>query len=262
MFRSKSLLFPLFLFSLFAFASHSAFSQCTAPAGNVHWWMADGHPLDVVGGEHALLVNGATFGPGRIAQGFRFDGVNDFAGVPNNPLAPYNFDGSFSIDAWIFLESAPPEFAPIVSKWNDLGVNRRSYFLAVENNSGLRLRWDVSETGFFLGGNSSAIRSGNIIQLNTWTHVAAVFDASVPTLRFYVNGFQVPAAAAEISPTVNEPFTTTEPLLFGAANSGGNSADFFDGGIDEIRLYDRALTNLDVLLAYAPGAVGRLFRAC
>jgi hypothetical protein len=70
-------------------------------------------------------------------QAFDLNGTNAYVLVPNNPIAGFNFDGSFSIDAWIYLKSSPAEFAPIVSKWNDIGVHQRSYFMAVQKYNGL-----------------------------------------------------------------------------------------------------------------------------
>ena len=84
----------------------SASAQCVAaPAGMTNWWTADNNTFDIIGGEHGTLENGATYGMGEVAQAFSLDGTNDYVLVPNDPTAAFNFDGSFSIDAWVFLDS-------------------------------------------------------------------------------------------------------------------------------------------------------------
>src|SRR5215213_5416267 len=138
-FMSKySELVPLrivFLFVILLTSPSWLLAQCvTAPSGMVDWWTADNNTFDIIGGYHGILQNGAGFDTGKVAQAFSLDGTNDYVLVPNQPAAPFNFAGSFSIDGWIFLDSAPLQFAPIVSKWNDipLGNNHRSYFLAID----------------------------------------------------------------------------------------------------------------------------------
>ena len=135
----------------------TAAGQCVeAPSNLENWWTADGNTFDIIGGEHGLLVGGATYGAGEVGQAFDLDGDNDQVVVPNDPTAAFNFTGAFTIDAWIFLDQVPTQFAPIVSKWNDIGTDSRGYFLAIEFFQGQpRLRFDVSRNGLFAGTNSA-----------------------------------------------------------------------------------------------------------
>jgi len=56
--------------------------QCfPAPAGLVSWWPGDGDAKDLQGANNGTFVNGATVGAGLVAQGFSFDGVNDYVNV-------------------------------------------------------------------------------------------------------------------------------------------------------------------------------------
>jgi hypothetical protein len=224
------------------------------------WWTADMNTFDIVGGYNGTLENGAGYGSGKVAQAFALDGTNDFVLVPNDPAAPFNFTGSFSVDAWVFLNTAPQQFAPIVSKWNDIGVENRSYFLAIDTrvlNDGVpRLRFDVSQDGQFVNGHSS-IRISNVeFPTNAWTHVAGVFNGTTHGLDIYING-QLANGQSNISPTVTAPFTTTEPLLIGAGDLGSDTRDFFNGKIDEVELFNRALTASDIQTIYNAGASGK-----
>lgn len=254
---SLRLLFTCALLSA-PFFANPASAQCVPPpTGMTNWWTGDGNAFDIIGDQHGSMQGAAAFEAGKVAQSFRLNGTDAYVMVPNNPNAAFNFAGSFSIDAWIYLKSAPVDKAPIVSKWNDLGVHQRSYFLALQPYSGaLRLRLDVSADGLFLGGHSSTVFSADAIPLNTWTHVAGVFDATAHTLMVYVNG-HASQSVAVISPNVSAPFVNNEPVLIGAGDLGSNARDFFHGEIDEVELFNRALTQAEIQALVNAGSAGK-----
>ena len=257
-----------FLVFATAFAPIGAVAQCVdPPSGMIDWWTGDDNTFDIIGGHHGTLqppINGAGFGTGQVARAFSFDGVDDYVEVAHDPAAAFNFDGSFTLDAWIFLESTPLafEFAPIVSKWDDVpeGVdNQRNYFISATNNlGGLRLRCDVSQTGTFQPGvNTSRVFSTTIIPLNTWTHVACVFNAATPGITQYINGQPDVPIFSQISPTVIDPFDNDRPILIGAGDLGGFHRNFFDGNIDEVELFNRTLSGTEILSIFNAGASGK-----
>ena len=140
-----------------------AAAQCVAPPDNmVHWWTGDDNTFDIVGGAHGTLQGDATYADGMVIRAFSFDGSGDYVEVPHDDDAAFNFTGSFTVDAWVNLESTPVDFAPILSKWNDIGVDQRNYFIAIENHLGNNVvRFDVSANGLFIGsGESSRSRGG------------------------------------------------------------------------------------------------------
>jgi hypothetical protein len=71
-----------------------------------------------------------------------------------------------------------------------------------------------------------------VLALNTWTHLATSYDGT--TLRFYVNGAQV-SSRAQTGAIV----TSNNPLQIGGDSLYGH---YFQGTIDEVRVYDTALT--------------------
>ena len=259
MFRSKmNLLLSLAIAGIF---SISAAAQCVAPPeGMTNWWTGDGNAFDIVGGYNGTLNGDAAFGDGMVAEAFSLDGAGDYVSVDDTAVgddeaAPFNFDGSFTIDAWVNLDTLPTEFAPVVSKWNDLGVNERSYFLAVQNVGGQAiLRFDVSSNGLFAGANSASVFSSTAMTLDTWYHVAGVYDADTRTLSLYLNGQLVGTDTLE---GTDNAFDNDEPLLIGAGDLGGNVRDFFDGSIDEVELFDRALTQAEIQSIFNAGEDGK-----
>ena len=74
------------------------------------------------------------------------------------------------------------------------------------------------------------------LPLNTWTHLAVTFGAG--TLRLYVNGVQVGTQVVSGSLV-----TSANPLTIGG---NGVWSEWFAGLIDEVRIYNRALTQAEI----------------
>jgi hypothetical protein len=212
------------------------------PLGLVGWWNGDSNANDSVGGNNGTLQNGASFAVGEVHQAFSFNGVNQFVQIPDAPaLDPVN---SLTVEAWVYLTGNPSiDVATIVTKQGTVIASDIQYQLESYIVSGrLTFRCTVYlPTGYaWVNGNTN-------VQLNTWYHVAMTYDNS--TLKLYVDGAldgSVPATGP-IAPT-------TEPLRIGGAGSG---PWFFDGRVDEVSLYDRALSAVEIQAIYNAGAGGK-----
>lgn len=263
MFNSKlRVVIPVLVLSILGIVVPAAGQCVEAPSDLRHWWIADGNTFDVIGGEHGTLVDGATFGTGQVGQAFDLDGTDDQVVVPNDPTAAFNFTGAFTIDAWIFIDQYSTQFGPVVSKWDDIAGANRTYFLAIESTpfGANRLRFDVSRNGLFAGTNSAIRYSTGAVPTGQWVHVAGVFDPSQAVvddrLKVYVNGVDV-SGQAFVPAQVTSVFVNTEPLRIGAGDLGSNARDFFDGRIDEVELFDRALTGAEIAAIFGAGTSGK-----
>lgn len=81
-----------------------------------------------------------------------------------------------------------------------------------------------------------------------WYHVTGVRDMVKGELRLYVDGQLV---AAKSACTLDS--SSTGNTVIGRAKFGGNQVDFLDGTIDQVHLYDRALTDAEVQSLYESG---------
>jgi hypothetical protein len=217
-----------------------AAAECTPPpAGMVSWWTGDNNVLDIRGGNNGSLQNGATFAPGKVAQAFSFDGVDDYVQVADSPAI--SVTGSLTIDAWVNFTSYPTDnnFSAIVSKWATNENAKHSYFLGINRDGNLRLIVGSAD------GYSSVMTSGfNTVPLNVFTHITAVFDSSSQIARLYINGVEKAADSMLISSIGDN----DEPLLIGATDYEQfvSTRQFMNGLIDEVEIFNRVLPQSEI----------------
>ena len=83
--------------------------HCTS-SGLVSWWSGDRTAEDVQGTNNGVLKNGASFRPGKVGPGFRFDGVDDYVQIPmTRRLNPGTSD--FSVDYWMKTDTSDTQLA-------------------------------------------------------------------------------------------------------------------------------------------------------
>jgi len=225
---------------------------CTPPpSGLVSWWRGEGDCLDAAGTNNGTLSVGASFASGEVGQAFSFDGVSGYVEVPSS--SSLNPAGSFTIEGWIFPRQ--DQLQTIIAKWADTpdDLNQRSYTFNETPNESLQFaisdwthQWDVSFQSFYT--------PTNVFALNTWSHVAAVYDQPAGARRIYVNGVEV---AERIDPPITVTNTTARVGIGANLFSSTGSRGYFDGLIDELSFYSAALSTADLQAIYNAGAAGK-----
>jgi len=223
--------------------------QCVAtPPGLTAWWPADGSFTDAAGNNDATAQNGATFGDGMVYGGLDLTGADDHVVVPDSPDLNFGV-GSFSIHAWVLLRSGGPTgYAPVICKRfeNDW---RRGWILQRTGSLGV---WH-----FYMGSGGGPYESSNVFSdgpaaLGEFVHLVVVVDRSASQLKLYVNGLPqgTPGNVRWLGSV-----DTTAPVRMGNAEYLGNPIGW-DGVIDEMAVFDRALTWAEVDELYQAGALG------
>ena len=180
------------------------------------------------------LTNGATWGTGRNAGAVSLDGVNDFVELGNPTLL--QLTGSMTVSAWVNSAVFPHDDAAIVSKranskvgWQlDTTVDRgpRTIGFKLTNSSG----GDMFRYG------------ASTLLANTWYHVTGVYNAASSQLHVYLNG-QLDDG------TLLGTVTSTQRNSSVNVNIGrrpGSSSNNFNGRLDDVRIYNRALTQTEI----------------
>ena len=158
-------------------------------------------------------------------RGLAFDGVDDFVSI--GPDASLNLNGSsFTQSVWIKPEFTDNGFHGVLGYDPGSIANRYPGIWVFEQ--------DRIHAGFGDGVNWNSFNTGNVLTTGEWNHVATTFDGT--TYRTFVNGVPVTA--------------TTE--FAGRTPSNTNQVDIgrvdvsFGGNIDDVRIYNRALTASEI----------------
>ncbi len=189
------------------------------PAGIVGYWKFDSATAqDSVGGNDGA-VEGAVFGPGPVGSVAVFDGSNDRIEIPDAPvLSP---SSELTVEAWVYPSSTSGTRA-ILNKGN-------SYELVVQDGV---LKGAIQRT---TGGLWSLQGSGSV-PAGSWSHVAMTYNGAV--MGLYVNGILV-----NEFPMTGVISGTAYGLFIGDKSDAVSLPGVpFHGSIDEVAVYDKALT--------------------
>jgi hypothetical protein len=225
---------------------------CTAPpAGLVAWWSGDGHFFDLAGTNHGAPSGGVSFAAGQVGPSVRLDGLSQFVRIPNS--ASLNPPGSFSIEVWLYPTRSANQI--LFAKWGDAGdyANQRSYTLLLTADNAVQFA--ISDAANQLNIAFHVFNTpANLIPLNAWTHVVAVYDQSTGTRRVYLNGV-LKAERTDAPITV---LNASAAAGLGAyLRQSTVPAAFFRGQMDEVSFYLRGLSANEVAALYAAGSAGK-----
>lgn len=178
----------------------------------------------------AGTIAGASWTPdGRFGSALTFDGVNDWVTV--NDASALDLTTGMTLEAWVYPTANGG------GSWRNVLIKERSggevynLYANADTNAPTLYVIRAAQPGTPLDA-----RGTSELPINTWSHLAATFDNA--TLRLYVDGVHVGSRA------VSGPLLTSSGVL----RIGGNSlwGEFFQGRIDEVRIYNRALTQTEI----------------
>ncbi|MCK4348653.1 MAG: LamG domain-containing protein, partial [Thermoplasmatales archaeon] len=160
---------------------------------------------------------------GKIGSALDFDGIDDYVEVPDS--ASLDITEEITIEAWVKPDS--------VSGYHAILDKAGSYIFLTHND----------ELFFYLHNPDGFKKSSGLnLETGVWQHVAITFDRN--NLRFYKNGTS---------------YTPTEwPHSISSSNNAvrigtDNWNEFFNGIIDEVKIYNRALSAEEIMAHYEEG---------
>ena len=211
-------------------------------AGPVAHWDFDEGKGDVLhdksGNKNDGKIRGAKWARCGSGYALEFDGEDDHVDCGNKPSL--NITGPVTIEAWVFPE-ARPKAEPVI-----LGKTNRSYALTFYQD--LCSYWYVGS-----GGN----KARTALPIGAWQHVAATFDGG--TLRLYRNGKAVASSKSQFKtiPQGGNFFMGCTVRNRALQNPADKQIPHFEGMLDEVRVYNRALSQREILADYNRDAAGK-----
>jgi hypothetical protein len=184
---------------------------------------------DVTGRGHTgTLVGGVTWtSSGKFCGALSFDGVNDRVTIAD--AADLDLNAAWTLMAWVRPTALSGNWRTVIMK--ERSTNALAYGLYANDNG------TTPPAGYINVGSDVAVRGTTALPLNSWSHLALARGSNV--LRLYMNGAEV----ATMSNSGSIP-ATTNPLTIGGNGPWG---EWFQGQIDEVRVYGRELSAAEVL---------------
>ena len=197
------------------------------PSGLVDWWPGDGTPVDLLTQFTGNPVGGLTYVSGERNSAFHFDGFSSYLVTGAPSLAP-----PWTACMWINRQQSAATASAIMG---DGFYELKSEQYSNTYNVGLTI-FGVGDYKFWY-----------TLPQNVWTHLA--FVASGTQMQLYANG----ALAGTLS--TNTPCPRGY-IGCGYVNSGARTVDYMKGGLDELQIFNRALSAAEINSIYAAGSGG------
>jgi hypothetical protein len=203
--------------------------ECSAQDTSlVGCWEFEGNLID--SGPHHLDLTASSAPPSFVAGHLIGEDAIVTNSIDLNVADSAILDvNAVTIAAWVYVTTMPGG-----NVHSSILDNNNEYALYVESNGSIRC---------YAG--ASTANMSNVIQPNQWTHVACTGEGSI--LRAYVDGVQVATGILAGIPT-----GSTTGLTLGSDNPSG-SGSRLNGWLDDVRLYNRALSAKEVCRLHDPG---------
>ena len=230
----KTTLFRSFvIFSITAtFLSLAVISRASDPLPGLvgHWQFEEGAGLttaDSSGNGLTGTLSGAVWIPSPLGtNALEFDGIDDGVNL-GNPTS-LQITGAITLTAWVYVDTISGA-GRFIAKGG--GSGQRGWGLNVEANN----NW-----AFQIAGNSTttvALNVPNVI-IGRWVHIAGVYDNTLPSMKMYLYGTLV----GERTDVPTSHFASPVNAFIGRRANG----TFFDGKLDEVRVFNRALSQAEI----------------
>jgi hypothetical protein len=179
---------------------------------------------------NGTLYNGVAWVDGKFGKALSFDGVDDYVGG----FTESKFDLDYiTISVWVKVNG---EFS-IISKRCYAGGSTRAYDLYYSNG---RINFCFSTDG------TNPYTLSYPISLETWYHIVATYDGI--NGKLYINGNLV--SSSSVSGTL---YKNNYDFVIGYLSATSPPSGFFNGTIDEVQIYNRALSEEEIKFLYQEG---------
>ncbi len=181
-------------------------------------------------GNDAIIHGNAELDVGKYGNAMVFDGVDDFVEIPLTDSITFTEGSTFSVQAWVKTDDSPTQNDGIVGNYKQ--STQALWMLSVSGDDAAlrgKMGFSVRDVGKV---HSAGVKSPDFLNDGEWHHLAAVRDQAQKKVRFYVDGV-----------LIDEVDDQTEDINSGQSIwIGEHLSRFYAGLIDDVKIWDRALT--------------------
>ncbi|MGB6744794.1 MAG: Ig-like domain-containing protein [Terracidiphilus sp.] len=234
-------------------------NACLAPpSGLVSWWPGNDNPNDIIGGNNGTLKNGAGYGLGEVDDAFSLNGSNEYVLIGQPVPTNLQIQSAITLSAWIYAPALPVNngggsYGFIAGSQSDGNFGGATIFLDGGTNE------DVTGTppghiDFQIGDGSAWHDTETMTQipLNQWVLVTATRTANNAG-QIYFNGVLQPTGTPNAQWTGTISYPSSDWFAIGQEVNENRA---FNGLIDEVQIYNAALTAGQVQAIYNAGNAG------
>ncbi|HMT28768.1 MAG TPA: LamG domain-containing protein [Bacteroidia bacterium] len=216
------------------FTTCTLYAQINLNNGLLACYSFTGNSIDLTGNGHDGIVNGPTLCNdrfGNLNSAYQYDGIDDYINI--GAFSTFTQSPSFSISVWIQPNQVKPQ--TILMLIPDDFTDRFNAMAFYSHNGVSSTIWDYGD----------CTAGGRLMQLgtvfsNVWQHYVYTINPATG-MKVYKNGV-LDLNQPSSSICVNRQRT----LWIGGGFDAANAQFYFDGSIDDMRLYDRELTSAEV----------------
>jgi parallel beta-helix repeat protein len=204
------------------------------------WWNFNegngSNAYDYSGNDNNGIINGASWTTGISGNALDFDGIDDYVNCGNTQTL--NINNSITICAWIKYHTMNYWSQVIVGKW--ASITSSSYVLYLYNLTG----GIIGKPGFSVCYNND-LHSDISLQADTWYFIAGTFNQQTDEYKLYLNGVVI--YSSTFTGGISQ---SNEPVFIGDCTD--SEPHYYDGIIDEVRIYNRSLTEAEIQELFIP----------
>ncbi|MFA5431900.1 MAG: LamG-like jellyroll fold domain-containing protein [Candidatus Paceibacterota bacterium] len=208
-----------------------------------NWPMHEGSGSTIY--DKAGTNNGTISGANWVGNSLSFNGSNSYVNQGNG--SNFNFTDAVTVEAWIKTAAfGTNEYRGIVGRYSETQISGCGYQYGLSSNwsTGNYLEFWAHKEGFGDCNGMSYINS-SMISLNTWYHVVGTYDSVTGIQKLYLNGALNSSASMGAGLKIRS--SSNQAMAIGRAPIG---YWYFNGLIDGVRVYNRALTQAEVISSY------------
>ena len=218
-------------------ATGCSYSDCTVSGTLITHLTLDSDYSDVTGSYNGICTSCPTQITGQLSGAYDFDGISNSLNIGDVLV-----NDQITITAWVNLDAVNSCGPRIISKASGTQTADHYWMMGVCDGE--------VRTRIKAGGTTDTLVGGSISEVEGFVHLAVSYDGT--TIKIYKNGIEVASQLHSVGGNLD--LGTGVDTLIGF-NTGGSADSYFDGIIDDVRVYESALSLTDIQAVMIDGDI-------